>query len=501
MLMNTMLRLNMMSETASSAVYAFSYSYDATGNRLQMRREASAGVETESAYYAYAADNSLTKRLVQPASTGTYYYYDNNGSRTVMVEGGSPTYYQYGPHVFITAIAPPSEAASYFCYDGRLNRYCINNKGLLTYYLWDGLNLLEERDNSGNLIARYTNGYTQIPGIGSVVEVQRIAGGTTYFQYLSLDHRGSVYAVTDANQSTQLSYVMDAFGRQLTGIGGASPVVPNSLIYQTNWMTLQIGSKWYGLSPSRVYDFETGTFLSRDPIPSMIKVVSQAEGNALGIFGNTKFADTVQIAIDIGLKEHDLYSKWFLNVYRAWSSNPAGDVDLTGLLGAGYNPKNNTSYGTPVKKELWEYLLFACATTCLGEGNLRPWALNEKAAQISRDAIAYATRSGLKGRWHEALRHCIALGNLTREAGADCALCVGQAREDWQDKYQNQPARNSQRAKFNNPQGVDCGLTAGDPTVCNVRGVVHRGKKPATNEEVIACCKSKLNSGQLDDRP
>ena len=82
----------------SSQIYAFSYSYDATGNRLGMRREAAAGVETESAYYSYAADSSLTKRRNQFSGIDTYYYYDNNGARTKMVEGGSATYYQYGPH-------------------------------------------------------------------------------------------------------------------------------------------------------------------------------------------------------------------------------------------------------------------------------------------------------------------------------------------------------------------------------------------------------------------
>jgi RHS repeat-associated protein len=249
----------------NAQVYAFSYSYDSTGNRLQMRREG-ASAETESAYYSYAADNSLTKKRNQSTATDTYYYYDANGDRTAMVEGGSPTYYQYGANLLLTAIAPPSEAASYFYYDGLLNRYCINKAGTVSYYLWDGLNLLEERDVSGNLLARYTHGYTQIPGIGSVVEVQRTADGATYYQYLSTDHRGSVYDVTDASQNSQLSYTMDAFGRQLAGIGGNSPTTPNELIYQTNWRTVQIGGKWYGLSRARLYDIETGQYLMRDVV-------------------------------------------------------------------------------------------------------------------------------------------------------------------------------------------------------------------------------------------
>ena len=39
--------------------------------------------------------------------------------------------------------------------------------------------------------------------------------------------------------------------------------------YQTNWQTIQVGNKWWGLSPSRLYDFETGRFTQRDPMYGM----------------------------------------------------------------------------------------------------------------------------------------------------------------------------------------------------------------------------------------
>jgi hypothetical protein len=52
----------------NSQVYAFTYEYDAVGNRTKMRRETTFGTEVESAYFAYAADNSLTKRRKQTFS-------------------------------------------------------------------------------------------------------------------------------------------------------------------------------------------------------------------------------------------------------------------------------------------------------------------------------------------------------------------------------------------------------------------------------------------------
>jgi RHS repeat-associated protein len=36
--------------------------------------------------------------------------------------------------------------------------------------------------------------------------------------------------------------------------------------YQSNWQTVQIGSKWWGLSAARLYDFTAGRFTQRDPI-------------------------------------------------------------------------------------------------------------------------------------------------------------------------------------------------------------------------------------------
>lgn len=80
----------------------------------------------------------------------------------------------------------------------------------VTYYLWDGLKLLEERDAAGSLVARYTHGYSRNPDIGSVAEVDRHVGASTYFQYLHMDHRGTAYAVTDHAGAIQLQYTQDA---------------------------------------------------------------------------------------------------------------------------------------------------------------------------------------------------------------------------------------------------------------------------------------------------
>jgi len=187
----------------------------------------------------------------------------------------------------VARIQPPAGAPTYFHYDGRLNRYCIDLAGTQTYYLWDGLNQLEERNADGSLKARYTHGGGKLPAIGTVVEIERHVGAATYYQYGLGDHRGTFYKITDQNQDVQIDYTLDAFGRQIAAPGGADPVVPNELIYQTNWLTLNIGGRAYCLSKYRIYDSALGIFLSRDFLP-------------------------------------------FLNKYRAWSNNPVMRIDVDG---------------------------------------------------------------------------------------------------------------------------------------------------------------------------
>jgi hypothetical protein len=285
-------------------IYGFWYEYDAGHNRVKMRRESSAGVEAESAYYGYDEANApggtglgrmrpVSREVYTPpsAQVDTYYYYDENGSLVREVEAADTTYFEYGPHGLITRIAPPTGNPWNFYYDGQLNRYCIDKGGEATYYLWDGLNLLEERAADGSLLARYTHGPYRQYGIGSVVEVERNAGGATYYQYLVLDHRGTAYKVADSEGDTQVEYALDAFGRQLAAPIGLDPNVPNELIYQTNWLTIKVGGAWYGLSRFRLYDAANGVFLRRDFLS-------------------------------------------YLNRYRCWSNNPPGQVDRDGLASA-----------------------------------------------------------------------------------------------------------------------------------------------------------------------
>jgi YD repeat-containing protein len=317
-------------KSTSAQIYAFCYQYDAAGNRLFQWRFGAPNVLTEKSYYTYNSANAPVKRWVTPTNVATYFAYNAAGSLTTLLVGTSATYFQYAVNGFISQITPPAANGLpwQFGYDGLLNRARILKGATPVYYAWDGMNQLEERDSTGTqLIARYSHGPSPIPGIGSVMEVHRQTATTTYYQYLHMDHMGTVKQVTDVNQAVQLSYVTDAFGRQIVPIGGANTNVLNDLQYQSNWLTVQIGTRWYGISPSRIYDPELGRFLQRDPLPNLVKLArSTPRGNRRGIYSRSIFSD------GITSKVRDLSYDPDLNLYVYVRNNPVNAFDAFGLF-------------------------------------------------------------------------------------------------------------------------------------------------------------------------
>jgi hypothetical protein len=52
--------------------------------------------------------------------------------------------------------------------------------------LWNGMNQLEERNSALTLTARYAHGESVVPGVGIIVEVQRITATSTYYIFIDL---------------------------------------------------------------------------------------------------------------------------------------------------------------------------------------------------------------------------------------------------------------------------------------------------------------------------
>jgi RHS repeat-associated protein len=247
-----------------SEVYGYRYAYDLTGNRTKGRAN---GSDT---YYLYDQANRLTAKGTNAAyATPTYYVYDKNGSLTDFIEPSGTTKYAYNAAGLVARLRWRDASATYFFYDGNLQRYALVAAGatVATYFLWDGPNLLQELNADGTVKEEHTNALSPIGGIGQLVETNR-PGQTPQKVYPIMDPRGSITKQLQSDGTTvQAAREYDAFGT----------IIPNSATgtwltrfgYQGQaWLELLSadGQQRRLLSPTRIYDPGDGRFLQQDPI-------------------------------------------------------------------------------------------------------------------------------------------------------------------------------------------------------------------------------------------
>jgi RHS repeat-associated protein len=152
------------------------------------------------------------------------------------------------------------------------------------YLYYDGWDLVEERDASGNLIANY------IHGPGSDEMLARIGtSGTVYYHQNAL---GSTTGLTDSSGNLVERYQYDVYGRP-TIYDGSGNVVPGGSLYGNRF--LFTGREWlqevslYDYR-NRVYSADLGRFLQTDPMSfaagdwNLYRYV----GNGVTMFGDPK---------------------------------------------------------------------------------------------------------------------------------------------------------------------------------------------------------------------
>ncbi len=212
-----------------------SYSYDAVGNRLS-----SSGV----ASYSYNASNELTAN-----SMGSYSY-DANGNTLSDPSGKSYTW-DFENRLIQAVVPGTNGGTTTFKYDPFGRR--IQKSGPLgtTNYLYDGPNSVEEVDNSGNVLARYTN---QMRVDEPLSELR--SGTTSYYQQDGLE---SVTSLSNGSGALANSYAFDSYGK-LTASNGT---VTNPFQYTGREADQETGLYYYR---ARYYDQNIGRFISEDPI-------------------------------------------------------------------------------------------------------------------------------------------------------------------------------------------------------------------------------------------
>ncbi len=221
-----------LTQVVHGATTTESYSYDAVGNRLS-----SLGVNP----YSYNASNELTS-----TPSGSYTY-DANGN--TLADASGKIYTWDFENRLVQAVVPGTGTTT-FKYDPFGRR--IQKSGPLgtTNYLYSGPNILEEVDNTGNALARFTRTKRIDETLATVV-----SGTTSYYER---DGLGSVTSLSGPTGGIANSYTYDSFGK----LTASSGTLTNPFQYTGREFDSETGIYYYR---ERYYDLSTGRFISEDP--------------------------------------------------------------------------------------------------------------------------------------------------------------------------------------------------------------------------------------------
>ncbi|MEI6074612.1 MAG: RHS repeat-associated core domain-containing protein [Verrucomicrobiota bacterium] len=131
------------------------------------------------------------------------------------------------------------------------------------HYVYDGMNVIQERDGSNNPKVTYTRGLDLsgtmqgAGGIGGLL-ARSDAGGSAYYH---ADGNGNITMLTDASGSVLTKYLYDSFGNTL-GMWGPLAAA-NTYRFSSKEIDPRYGIYYYGY---RYYEPNQQRWLNRDPI-------------------------------------------------------------------------------------------------------------------------------------------------------------------------------------------------------------------------------------------
>ncbi|MEI6091911.1 MAG: RHS repeat-associated core domain-containing protein [bacterium] len=232
-------------------IASYKFTLDEIGNHVAVEYKeplSIAGLSSDKVDYNYNQANRLT------SSTDYSYTYDNNGNQ--LTETGTPsTSFTFDVDSKLKSIKSGTNTSS-FDYDVFLNRTIARRNGTVTKYTLNGDNqmsqILMEKDSATGTKTYY------IYGMGLISRIKN--DGTTTNWYHS-DIRGSVIAMTDANQSITHKYNYDVYGKCLNSTEPTND--NNKFRFLGNHGIIDEGNGLYYIR-ARYYDSELGRFISED---------------------------------------------------------------------------------------------------------------------------------------------------------------------------------------------------------------------------------------------
>ncbi|MEW6584404.1 MAG: RHS repeat-associated core domain-containing protein [Nitrospirota bacterium] len=234
---------------AQQVLESLTYAYDANGNRISMNRP------------------SLPSPLPQSVSNTSYndanhmlsfndknMAYDNNGNMSSVINTCGTTNYTWDVRNRLIGIsgfdAQCSPLSASFAYDALGRRIAKTINGRTIQYLYDGLDIVQEIENSLPLV-----NYIRTLNIDEPLARIKSDGSVRYYQQ---DALGSVIALTDDTGAVRTTYSYDPFGN--VTIAGETSDNPFQYTGRENDGT---GLYYYR---ARYYSPELQRFISEDPL-------------------------------------------------------------------------------------------------------------------------------------------------------------------------------------------------------------------------------------------
>jgi RHS repeat-associated protein len=214
-----------------------SYTYDPVGNRLS-----SLGVSS----YTNNSSNQLT------ATSNASYGYDLNGNAVTKNDSTGITTYAWDFENRLTSVTLPGTGGTVsFSYDPFGRRIKRSSSTGTSIYAYDGPNLIEETNNSGAVVARYS----QSLGIDGPLAMLR-SSTTSYYQQ---DGISSITSLSNGAGTLTQTYTFDSFGKTTASSGSLT----NPFQYAGREFDAETGLYYMR---ARYFDPATGRFISEDPV-------------------------------------------------------------------------------------------------------------------------------------------------------------------------------------------------------------------------------------------
>jgi len=145
----------------------------------------------------------------------------SNGSITNLPSGDTLAYDCEGNLACVSNAV--SGAVSLYWYDQHGRRIAKQENGLLTLYIWDGMDIIATAHADGTIREYFTRGIGIAGDVGSLIAETRFSGGTATTTYLHSNWRGDVVMATDAAGNVVGEYAYTTFGEQLSSVGDFVP--------------------------------------------------------------------------------------------------------------------------------------------------------------------------------------------------------------------------------------------------------------------------------------